>query len=255
MRQPRADVALEPAQEAMADQGLKTMIPIAGRPFLDYVLTAIADAGYQDACVVVGRDHQVLHNCYTGRGLPSRLRLRFAMQGAARGTADALAAAEEFVGGDHFLMVNADNYYPSSVLATLRLLGEAGFSAFQPEDLVEGGDISPARLQQYAFAFVDAGGYLERIVEKPRIETPADARHVFISMNCWRFSPQIFRACRAIPASARQEFELADAVQYAIDVLHERFRAVPTSEAVLDLSNRNDIARVTAKLQHIPVLT
>jgi glucose-1-phosphate thymidylyltransferase len=256
MRQPRPEVMLEPAQAAMADLGLKTMIPIAGRPFLDYVLTAIADAGYRDVCVVVGRDHQVLRDYYTGEGQPTRLRLKFTMQGAPTGTAHALAAAEEFVGRDQFLMVNADNYYPSSVLAALRSLGEAGFSAFEPESLVKGGDIVTERLQEYAVAFVDGDGYLKRIVEKPSVETlTSDARHAFISMNCWRFSPEIFQDCRAIAVSARREFELAAAVQHAIDVLHERFRAVPSRQAVLDLSNRSDIARVTAKLQHIAVLT
>jgi dTDP-glucose pyrophosphorylase len=124
MRQPRPEVVLEPAQSTMADIGLKAMIPIAGRPFLDYVLTAIADAGYEQACVVVGHAQEVLRHYYTRTAPPTRIELTFAEQKDARGTADAVAAAEQCVGADHFLMLNSDNYYPASVLASIRLLGE-----------------------------------------------------------------------------------------------------------------------------------
>jgi glucose-1-phosphate thymidylyltransferase len=256
MREPRPEVVLEPEQSRMADMGLKAMIPIAGRPFLDYVLTAIADAGYQRACVVVGHAQDVLRHYYTRMAPPTRIELTFAEQNHARGTADAVAAAEQCVGANHFLVVNSDNYYPASVLASIRLLGEPGLVAFDRRGLISGGNISPDRLQSYALAFADADGYLERIVEKPSSEMFAsiDPRVLF-SMTCWRFSPRIFAACRAISPSPRHELELADAVQYATQILDERFRVLSSGEAVLDLSNRSDIARVAAKLQHVAVRT
>ena len=46
MRQADEHASLDPKQAAVADQGIKAMIPI-GRPFLDYVLSALADA---DCC-------------------------------------------------------------------------------------------------------------------------------------------------------------------------------------------------------------
>jgi len=69
-----------------------------------------------------------------------------------------------------------------------------------------------------------------------------------ISMNCWRFGPAIFDAARAIGPSPRGEFEIADAVQHAIDVLGERFQVVPAREGVLDLSMRADIPSVARRL-------
>ena len=71
MREPRSDVLLERAQAEMADRGLKGMIPIAGRPFLDYVLSALADAGYEHACLVIGADHDLVRTYYTGAHLTS----------------------------------------------------------------------------------------------------------------------------------------------------------------------------------------
>jgi glucose-1-phosphate thymidylyltransferase len=67
-------------------------------------------------------------------------------------------------------------------------------------------------------------------------------------MNCWQFRPVIFAACRAIGPSPRGELELPDAVQHAMDVLGERFRVVPVRAAVLDLSSRQDVAPVAARL-------
>jgi glucose-1-phosphate thymidylyltransferase len=249
MREPQPDVFLDPAQAEMADRGLKGMIPIAGRPFLDYVLSALADAGYAHACLVIRPEHELVRTYYTNMAPPTGINVTFANQHIPRGTASAILAAETFVGGDDFVMVNSDNYYPVWALADLRLLGEPGFVAFHPEGLLSG-NVTPDRLNAYATVVVGPDGYLEHIVEKPDVDlamtSAKDAR--FLSMNCWRFSPRIFPACRAISQSKRGELELADAVQYAMNTLDERFRAIHANAPVLDLSNRRDVAAVTAML-------
>jgi glucose-1-phosphate thymidylyltransferase len=71
-------------------------------------------------------------------------------------------------------------------------------------------------------------------------------------MNCWRFSPAIFDAARRIERSARGEFELADAVLYAI-ARGERFQVVPVRAGVLDLSVRGDISSVGRRLRTVEV--
>ncbi len=52
MRHEDPETTLAPEQAAIADAGLKAMIPV-GRPFLDYVLSGLADAGFSDVCIVV----------------------------------------------------------------------------------------------------------------------------------------------------------------------------------------------------------
>jgi glucose-1-phosphate thymidylyltransferase len=256
MRQPRPDVVLEPAQADMADLGLKGMIPIAGRPFLDYVLSALADAGYERACLVIRAEHELVRKYYRSTAPPTRISVAFAIQDVASGTAGAVLAAETFVGRDEFLMVNSDNYYPVAALAGLRSLGEPGLVAFQREGLLNGGNITPDRLNTYAAVFLGPDGYLERIVEKPDADLMTiSTRPAFVSMNCWRFSPQIFPASRAISPSHRGELELADAVQYAISALGERFRAIHANAPVLDLSNRGDVAAAGVMLQAVTVCT
>ncbi len=70
-------------------------------------------------------------------------------------------------------------------------------------------------------------------------------------MNCWRFAPSIFDACRRIEPSPRGELELPAAVRYAVRVLHERFRVIAVDTGVLDLSRREDIAEVERRLADV----
>jgi len=53
MRREDARIGLSESQASAADSGLKGMIPIA-RPFLDYVISALADAGITDVCLISG---------------------------------------------------------------------------------------------------------------------------------------------------------------------------------------------------------
>src|SRR5262249_23639655 len=94
-RMKQADVRLDAAQTEAADRGIKAMMPIGpgGRPFLDFLLSALADAGYTEVCLIVAPDHDAIREHY--RSI-TRLRLTFAVQAEPRGTADAVLAAESF---------------------------------------------------------------------------------------------------------------------------------------------------------------
>lgn len=254
MRREDESTVLSPDQAKAADSGLKAMMPVGEHCFLDYVLTGLADAGFREICLVIGPEHQLVRDYYTKIFPPRRFQIHFAIQEKPLGTADAVAAAEEFVAGDHFLMINSDNYYPSPVCEALRKLKHAGLALFERESLIRESNIPGERVQSYAVTWLSPDGYLERIVEKPdgatlqSIQTP-----IYVSMNCWLFSSLIFRACRNIQPSSRGELELADAVQLAIDWLGERFRVLKVRTGVLDLSSRADIAVVAERLKQMRV--
>ena len=67
-------------------------------------------------------------------------------------------------------------------------------------------------------------------------------------MNCWLCTPAIFPAARAIPKSARGEYEITDAVRHAIAGGRPVSRR-PRRLGVLDMSNRGDIASVVEALR------
>lgn len=239
------------AQARMASSGLKAMIPFR-RPFLDYVLSALADARCTDICLVVAPDHTIVSDYYTVTAPPQRVRVSFAVQAEARGTADAVLAAESFAGADPFLVLNSDNYYPVKMFEALRALDGPGLPVFRRSTLVSLGNIDPDRIRGYAILTISPDGYLENIIEKPDAATLAAYGDDFpVSMNCWRFGASIFEACRRIAPSARGELELPEAVRYAVRTLGERLRAVEIEGAVLDLSRRTDIAEVERRLADI----
>lgn len=245
---------LDPLQTQMADTGLKAMIPV-GRPFLDYVLSGLADAGYRDVCLVIGPEHDAVREYYTRKCAPKRVRIRFATQERPLGTADALAAAEGFTAGEHFLMLNSDNYYPIPACRALRILAQPAIAAFERRSLAHESNISTDRIRQFAVVTAHPDGTLQRIVEKPDEKTlELLGPDVYVSMNCWCFGPAIFRACAAIGPSSRGELELTDAVQLAISRLGERFRVLTFHAGVLDLSSRSDIDAVAERLKGIEVL-
>jgi len=251
MRREDDGAALDPKQASVADTGVKAMIPI-GRPFLDYVLSGLADAGYAEACLVIGPEHGVVRDYYDRERPPRRIRVAFAVQEKPLGTADALLAAEAYAASDPFLVINSDNYYPVEVLRELRELGEPGTALFSRSTLLAESNVEPDRVRAYAVCRVTPEGYLAGILEKP---SPADLEAAgpdpLISMNCWRFAPAIFAACRGTPLSPRGEKELPRAVDEGVRAGKLRLRVLRGHGGVLDLSRRADVAAVAERLRGV----
>lgn len=259
MKQDADAAALFPAQAAAAAAGAKGMMPIGHpsavpgvrgftRPFLDFVLSALADAGCADVCLVVAPDHGAIRDYYSGPGTPARLRVSYAVQEIANGTARAVQAAQGFAGRDPFLVLNSDNLYPAHVLRALVDLDGPGLPGYEREALVQESGFPADRVIGFAAIEVDDDGYLTRIIEKPgRAYFDAAGPRALISMNVWRLDDRIFTACRDVPLSARGEYELPEAVGLAIS-RGVRFRVVPAAGAVLDLSRPSDVSLVSERL-------
>lgn len=250
MRKSDPDSALEVNQAAAADAGMKGMIPI-GRPFLDYVMSALADAGYERVCLVIGPEHAAVREHYTRTSPPKRVSVEFAVQQQPLGTADAVLAAESFSRDEPFVVINSDNYYPADALRGLRLTPPPALIAFARSALIEAGNVPPDGVGRFGSLVIDAHDNLVNITGTP-VNTgdgsPSDGE-IYASMNCWLFMPDIFDACRRVEPSPRGELELPRAVQLAIDTMGMRFHAVRMRSPVLDMSTRGDIATVEKRLR------
>jgi dTDP-glucose pyrophosphorylase len=250
MRAPDASAMLSAEQQAAAAAGHKALMPIAGRPFLDYALRSLAGAGIVDVALVVAPDHGAMRDAYPGDRGPDGVRLAWVVQAEPRGTADAVLAAADWAGGDPrgFLALNGDNLYPPPALRALAALDGPGLAGFDRDDLVASSNIPSDRIAAYAIVERDADGRLRNIVEKPETAVMERAgREALVSLNLWRFDARIFDACREIGPSARGEYELPSAVMRA----RERgvaFTVVPSVGPVLDVSRRGDVADVARRL-------
>ena len=254
MRRAEAAVALDEAQEKAAAAGQKGMMPTLGRPFLDFVLSALADAGVTQVTLVVAPEHAMMRDYYERQAPPSRVTLRWAVQQEPRGTADAVLAAEGHVNAAPFLVLNSDNYYPVASYRALCEIGGAGLVAYEGEALIREGNVDRERVMAYALLDIDNDGVLRAIVEKPAGDHPLARRaERWGGMNLWSFTPRFFEACRRVQPSVRGELELQDAVMIAARDLGETFHVVRAHAGVLDLSRRADVATIADHLRGIAV--
>ncbi len=245
MRREADGTELSAEQVAAAETGAKAMMPI-GRPFLDHVISAVADAGIAEVCLVIGPEHTAVREYYGSLPL-SRVSVSFAVQAEPLGTADAVLAAAAFAGNQRFLMINGDNfYYPDTIRALAAAPGTA-LAGYARDALLAKGNIPADRVS--AFAMVEVvDGLLVDILEKPDAATvAAHGEQAMISMNCFTFTESIFEACRTLQPSARGEYEIVDAVR-ALVTAGEPVRVVPVRDGVLDLSSRADIGPVQSAL-------
>ncbi|AZZ42809.1 nucleotidyltransferase family protein [Acidipropionibacterium jensenii] len=247
MRKAAEGVVLADGQAAAAAAGVKAMITLNDRPFLDHVISTLADVGYDEICLVIGPEHQMIRDYYDGQHT-SRVTISYAVQAEPLGTADAIAAAESFAGEDRVLVINSDNFYPGRAVAQLAGVPASATLGFSKRAMIAESNIDPDRIAAFALLRADADHQLAEIIEKPAPEVVAAAGDdALVSMNCFLLTPRIFEACRRIDKSARGEYEIVDAVRWM--VRHgERFDVVPVEAGVLDMSNRGDIAAMEAAL-------
>jgi glucose-1-phosphate thymidylyltransferase len=228
------------------------MMPLGARPFLDYVLSALADAGITDVTLVVAPDHAQIAEYFGRTHVPARVRIHYAVQAEPRGTADAVLSVRGVVNDAPFLVLNSDNYYPVAAFRDLAAINASGLVAFEAETLVRESRLEPERVFKFALLDVGDDDILRSVREKPSADDPLARRaERWVSMNLWSFTPVIFEACARVRPSARGELEIQDAVTIAMRELGEPFHVVRMRAGVLDMSSRADIAFVASQLEGI----
>lgn len=234
---------LTPDQQKIAESGVKALVPVIGRKtLLDFTIERLIEAELSEICLVIGPEHDIIRTHCRNMGHM----ISFAVQSEAKGTADAVLAASDFVGDDDFIAINSDNLYAVNDLIRLREAGKQGLVAFDRKSLISESNIPADRIKAFADVIVD-GTNLRKILEKP--EVPMEEG--FVSMNLWSFGPRIFEACRSIEPSVRGEYEITAAVNHAITEMSEEFTVIMSSHPVLDLSNKSDISKLTELLARI----
>ncbi|GMN11913.1 sugar phosphate nucleotidyltransferase [Croceitalea sp. MTPC9] len=166
------------------------------------------------------------------------------------GTADALQQCLEQYPDllkERFTVCNGDNLYSTGAFMDLKKDREA------PNALIsyssEGLKFSRERIAKFALMHIDAGGFLQDIVEKPKedeLDAYRDANGILrVSMNIFNFSGEVIypylKNCKLDPI--RNEKELPKAV---CNLVHESSKSVlcyPRTEHIPDLTDANDIEK------------
>jgi bifunctional UDP-N-acetylglucosamine pyrophosphorylase/glucosamine-1-phosphate N-acetyltransferase len=168
----------------------KPLLPVQGRPILDWALGALPPAVERVLVVVNYLAEQI--EAYLGRQRHFP-RWEAVRQEVPRGTGDALRSCRSRIESERFLVLNGDDLYGAADLAKLTA---------SPAGVLTQTVQEPKR---FGIAFLKADGTLEKLVEKPDIPGPRLA-----NAGAYVFPRHVFD--EELRESARGEYEITDYV-------------------------------------------
>jgi len=259
----------DPEELAAIRKGEKMAARFSRFPFLDYQILSLAINGLKEINIVLNPKDTFFKTHYTtmGKKLFPEVEISFSYQEIPDGTAHALLCAKDFIGGERFLALNGDNYYPDSSIRML-INSPEKLSAMVGYDRECFNPWVRDRVKSYA-VIKTRDGKLDEIVEKsdnPEVfrvndilidknEKPVKIEDkILVSMSIWCFTPEIMRACSEVPMhpprapGKRGEYELPDAVKLFLDWGNEILVYYDCGD-VLDLTKPEDIEIVSKQIK------
>jgi NDP-sugar pyrophosphorylase family protein len=196
-------------QRPHTDVTPKPLLPVGGRPTLDYVLVAVKRAGIERVCLVTNHLEEKIV-AYVGDGSQWNLNVTFAHQTQLNGTAGALMSIPtDWTGQESFLAIATDYILRENDLSELVVAHEhnrADITMSLKRCAIE-------ELTARSSVEIDAQWRVKRIVEKPlpqEIMSPYAASFLFV------FPPQLWPYLAKVRPSPRGEIEAQVAVQMMI---------------------------------------
>lgn len=185
--------------------GAKQLVPVANKPVLFYALEHLVEAGITDIGIVISPEtgEQVKHE--TGDGSKFGAHITYILQPQPLGIAHGIKIAQEYLGGDPFILFLGDNFIRGGIVPQVNAFRNQAMDA--QIILYEMHDPS-----SMGVAVLNDDGRVARVVEKPK---------QFISpyavIGIYMFGRAVFEAVNNIKPSARGELEITDTIQYLVD--------------------------------------
>jgi glucose-1-phosphate thymidylyltransferase len=177
----------------------KPLLPVYDKPLVYYPLTTLMLAGIRDLLIITTPEDQPRFERLLGSGTAWGVRLRYAVQPAPEGIAQALLVGQDFIGGDGVALVLGDNIFHGPDLAPR--LQRACAQA-------HGATVFGCRVndpQRYGVLAFDADGRVIGIEEKPKVPSSA-----FAVTGIYFFDAQAVTIAAGLRPSARGELEITD---------------------------------------------
>ncbi|MBY8987741.1 MAG: nucleotidyltransferase family protein [Candidatus Lokiarchaeota archaeon] len=183
------------------DRIQKTMLPLHGKPFLEYIINGMNYAGFRDIILVVGyRKEQIIDYFETGKKW--NVNIEYLEQKELNGTGGALLLCEKFVPDNHFFLTWGDILVPYGIY-------KAVYDTYQNEnhDFILVANYTEDPYLGAAIYCDDL--FLTDIIEKPQrgsSKTNLNNCGVFI------FSKEIFNVLKTLAPSESGEIEVPSAL-------------------------------------------
>jgi len=180
----------------------KHLLPIAGKPLLEWLLIGVKEAGIQEVLLITNYMEKMIRE-RIGDGSSLGLKISYVKQEEMSGTANAFYSGEGFTAGEDFLGIYGDLYLAPSVLSkvvTGHLCGETTITGLKRDPYLYG-------------ALKVAGDQVLGIVEKPK---PGSAPSDITNAGIYIFPPQVFKYIQKTALSSRGEYEITDTINQMI---------------------------------------
>lgn len=172
----------------------KPLLPVAGRPMVEWTIDALRKAGIIDIYVLVGSNEGRMRAALKG--------VKFIKQEKREGTANAVGCAEGHI-KEPFICMNGDLVVEENLFA-----GLAKAYADKKTNVIT---VTQAREpEHFGVVELDKSGKVISIEEKPQ-----KPKGNLINAGVYVFEPSIFDAIRKTKKSARGEYEITDTLRMA----------------------------------------
>ncbi|MCX8170745.1 MAG: sugar phosphate nucleotidyltransferase [Candidatus Bathyarchaeota archaeon] len=183
----------------------KHMIPVGGKPILEHLVNTLKIPEIEEILIVVNYKADVI-KAYFGDGSKHDVKIRYVFQDKTVGTADAVLAAERYVGSEDFLAINGDLLVSSDAIeSVIRKHKREDFS------IATLAAVQVERPEDYGVLKVDCGKLID-IVEKPSEGGMGN----LVNAGIYVFSAKIFDFIERTEPSSRGEIELTSSIRLAI---------------------------------------
>lgn len=215
----------------------KPLLPVLGRPMIDYTIEAFVKAGVRELILVVGYKAAMIQR-YVGDGSRYGARVEYAFNSDYElGNALSVYAARDAVGDEPFVLAMADHLISARILTALlnvKKVHDTLCVDFQAH--------APPQVNDATRVWVNEVGFITRIGKG--IE-PWNA----IDTGAFLFTPRIFTAISHLPRAGDKGCGISDSVTWLIENGHG-MRACDVSGAFwMDVDTPEDLYYVESILQ------
>lgn len=183
----------------------KTMLPVSGKPIIQYNIESLRDNGITDILLIVRYKEEIVRN-YFGDGSDFGVNISYKTQKDFLGTANAISYGEDFI-DDSIIVLNGDIILDDEIIHEII----KKYNYLSPDTLMLLTEVEDPS----AFGVVEIeNGNIKNIVEKPKRE---EAPSNLVNAGIYIFNKDIFDKIRETEISERGEYEITDSVSLQIE--------------------------------------
>ena len=183
----------------------KTMLPVAGKPIMQYNIESLRDNGIKDILLIVRYKKEMVQE-YFGDGSKFGVNISYEIQKDFLGTANAISYGKDFI-EDSIIVLNGDIILDEEIIKELI----EKYNKVKPDTLMLLTEVDDPS----AFGVVEIEDCnIKSIVEKPKKE---EAPSNLVNAGIYVFNKDIFDKIKKTPLSQRGEYEITDSVSMQIE--------------------------------------